>query len=56
VYTITLATLLFGEMLGPLQVVGGMLVIVGVVIAQTSDLGRMARPPAEQPAERGARL
>ncbi|CAN5655987.1 EamA family transporter [soil metagenome] len=54
VYTITLATLLFGEMLGPVQIVGGMLVIVGVVIAQTSDLGRVARPPAVPPAERGA--
>lgn len=35
VYTITLATMLFGERLGPLQILGGVLVIVGVLIAQT---------------------
>jgi drug/metabolite transporter (DMT)-like permease len=38
VYTIVLATILFGEMLGPVQVVGGVLVIVGVLIAQSGDL------------------
>jgi drug/metabolite transporter (DMT)-like permease len=38
VYTITLATLLFGETLGPVQVMGGILVIVGVVIAQSGEL------------------
>ena len=40
VYTIILATLLFGEMLGPLQIMGGMLVIVGVVIAQLGEVRR----------------
>ena len=34
VYTIALATLLFGEILTPVQVAGGVLVIVGVVLAQ----------------------
>ena len=41
VYTITLATLLFGERLTPLQVVGGMLVIGAVLVAQT---GRRSEP------------
>lgn len=36
VYTIALAALLFSEMLGPLQVVGGALILVGVVIAQAT--------------------
>jgi drug/metabolite transporter (DMT)-like permease len=40
VYTIVLATLLLGEMLGPVQVVGGILVIVGVVIAQRGEVQR----------------
>jgi drug/metabolite transporter (DMT)-like permease len=40
VYTITLATLLFGETLGPIQVVGGVLVIAGVLIAQTGSARR----------------
>jgi drug/metabolite transporter (DMT)-like permease len=35
VYTITLATLLFGERLAPIQIVGGVLVIAGVLLAQT---------------------
>jgi drug/metabolite transporter (DMT)-like permease len=38
-YTIGLATVLFGETLGPVQVVGGMLIIIGVVVAQTSGAG-----------------
>ncbi|HUG48258.1 MAG TPA: DMT family transporter [Candidatus Limnocylindria bacterium] len=37
VYTIVLATLLFGEVLGPVQVVGGILVIGGVLVAQLGD-------------------
>ena len=41
VYTITLAALLLGETLTPIQLGGGMLVIIGVVIAQT---GKPARP------------
>jgi drug/metabolite transporter (DMT)-like permease len=36
VWTITLATLLFGESLAPLQLVGGALVIGGVILAQTT--------------------
>jgi drug/metabolite transporter (DMT)-like permease len=35
VYTITLASLLFGEMLTAVQLIGGVMVIVGVLIAQT---------------------
>lgn len=35
VYTITLATLLFGERLAPLQLVGGIFVIGGVILAQS---------------------
>jgi drug/metabolite transporter (DMT)-like permease len=35
VYTIALATLLFMERLTPVQILGGVLVIAGVVIAQT---------------------
>jgi drug/metabolite transporter (DMT)-like permease len=41
VWTITFATLLFGETLGGLQLLGGALVIAGVIIAQT------APPPRE---------
>ena len=33
-YTITLAALLFGESLAPMQLLGGALIIVGVLIAQ----------------------
>jgi drug/metabolite transporter (DMT)-like permease len=36
VWTITLATLLFDERLGPLQLLGGALVIGGVILAQTT--------------------
>lgn len=39
VYTITLATLLFGEALTPLQVVGGLLVIGGVLLAESGQRG-----------------
>lgn len=35
VYTIALATLLLGESLGPLQIVGGMLVVAGVLVAES---------------------
>lgn len=35
IYTIVLASLLFGERLTPVQLVGGAMVIIGVVIAQT---------------------
>ncbi len=42
IWTITLAALLFGETLGPLQLVGGAFVIGGVLLAQTapSTIGR----------------
>jgi drug/metabolite transporter (DMT)-like permease len=40
IYTISLATVLLGETLGPIQVLGGALVIIGVVIAQSGELGR----------------
>jgi len=36
IWTITLATLLFGERLSPVQLVGGLLVISGVSVAQTT--------------------
>ena len=35
IWTIALASLLFGETLGPLQLVGGAMILAGVVIAQT---------------------
>jgi drug/metabolite transporter (DMT)-like permease len=35
IWTIALASLLFGESLGPLQLVGGAMILAGVVIAQT---------------------
>jgi drug/metabolite transporter (DMT)-like permease len=47
VYTIVLATILFGEALTGVQILGGVLVIVGVLLAQT---GQVAVTPAEQPA------
>jgi drug/metabolite transporter (DMT)-like permease len=40
IWTIVLASLLFAESLGPLQLVGGAMILLGVVIAQT---GRGAR-------------
>lgn len=46
VYTITLATLLFGEMLAPVQIVGGVLVICGVLLAQTGGHGDRANVAA----------
>lgn len=36
IWTITLATILFGERLSTVQLVGGVLVIVGVIVAQTT--------------------
>jgi drug/metabolite transporter (DMT)-like permease len=45
-YTITLAALLFGIALTPVQLLGGVLIIVGVVIAQTGP-GAAARPMPE---------
>jgi drug/metabolite transporter (DMT)-like permease len=43
VYTITMAALLLGDVLGPIQVVGGVMVIAGVLIAQTGQIGQMRR-------------
>ena len=56
VYTIALATLLFGEMLAPVQLLGGAMVIIGVVIAQlggpaTEAVGAV---PPPRGAEEGA--
>jgi len=42
-WTIALANLLFGEVLGPLQLVGGSMILAGVVIAQTGPPGPTAR-------------
>jgi drug/metabolite transporter (DMT)-like permease len=42
IWTIVLAGLLFGESLGPLQVVGGAMILAGVAIAQTSGATRSA--------------
>lgn len=55
VYTITLATILFGEMLGPMQVLGGCLVIGGVLIAQSTELrrGRAEPMPTQQAGAEG---
>ncbi len=47
-YTIGLAAILFGERLGPVQLLGGALIIAGVLIAQT------APSPAPRPALRVA--
>ncbi len=44
IWTIALAGALFGERLTPLQLVGGAMILVGVVIAQT---GRTAAPTSE---------
>ncbi|MEX1344542.1 MAG: DMT family transporter [Candidatus Limnocylindrales bacterium] len=46
VYTVALAVILFGESLTPMQVAGGALVILAVVLAETGRPG-----PAERPAE-----
>jgi drug/metabolite transporter (DMT)-like permease len=48
VWTITLAAILLGESLQPIQLVGGALILLGVVIAQTGPAA--LRPP--QPAVR----
>ncbi len=45
IWTIALAALLFGIGLTPVQLVGGVLIIVGVLIAQTGPAaGRVASP------------
>jgi drug/metabolite transporter (DMT)-like permease len=42
IWTIVLASLLFAESLGPLQLVGGAMILAGVVIAQTGGTGARA--------------
>lgn len=37
IWTITLAAILFGESLGPLQLLGGAMILLGVVIAETGS-------------------
>jgi drug/metabolite transporter (DMT)-like permease len=44
VYTILLAMLLFGERLEPLQLVGGVIVLVAVILAETGHPERVAEP------------
>jgi drug/metabolite transporter (DMT)-like permease len=46
IYTIAIATLLFGEYLAPVQLVGGALVIGGVLLAETGSGRGRARPVA----------
>jgi drug/metabolite transporter (DMT)-like permease len=41
VYTISLAALLLGDFLGPIQMIGGVMVIAGVLIAQTGQMRRI---------------
>jgi len=40
IYTITLAALLLHESLTPIQIAGGIMVIMGVLIAQTGQMRR----------------
>ena len=49
VYTIVLAMILFGESLEPMQVVGGVLVLVAVILAETGRSGSPAA--AERPGQ-----
>ena len=53
VYTILLATWLLGETLTLVQLLGGALVIIGVVLAQTGNAGRA---DAQEPARHAARV
>jgi len=43
VYTIAIATVLFGEILAPVQLLGGALVITGVILAESGGSGRRRR-------------
>jgi drug/metabolite transporter (DMT)-like permease len=45
IYTIVLASILFGERLTPVQLIGGALVIIGVVIAQTGARHELSDEP-----------
>lgn len=42
IYTITLAALLLHESLAPIQILGGLMVIIGVIVAQTGQVRRSA--------------
>jgi drug/metabolite transporter (DMT)-like permease len=46
IYTIILAAVLFGERLTPIQLAGGALVIVGVLIAQSGQVVSRSIPTA----------
>ena len=46
IYTIVLAALLFGELLAPVQLAGGALIIAGVLIAQTGPIALRRPQPA----------
>jgi drug/metabolite transporter (DMT)-like permease len=51
IWTIVLAAILFGEQLGPIQLVGGALILGGVILAQTARSApvRQALPEDRQP-------
>lgn len=49
VYTISLATILFGEVLTAVQLLGGLLVIGGVLLAQTASPARAVTVAREEP-------
>ena len=51
IYTIILASLLFGERLTPVQLLGGAMVIIGVLVAQS---GRLVARPVSSPSHEGA--
>jgi len=53
VYTIVLATLLFGELLTPIQLLGGILVISAVILAQTASRAKPAETPMPEAAPAG---
>jgi drug/metabolite transporter (DMT)-like permease len=46
VYTIVMAALLLGEVLTPVQLLGGLMVIGGVILAETAPKGAVAPEPA----------
>jgi drug/metabolite transporter (DMT)-like permease len=46
IWTISMAALLLGESLGPIQLAGGMLILVGVVVSQTGPSATGAPRPA----------
>jgi drug/metabolite transporter (DMT)-like permease len=51
IYTIVLAALLFSVALTPIQLVGGALILIGVLIAQTGPASGRARQPAVRVAD-----